>query len=110
MSNRLEKVSDTEPIVIRLEAGGLHVIKSDWTRFITEDLRQGTAVGRTRKVLRPVNILRTTYCRRGCFNGSFSNLMILIVFSDFSFVQIFESIDRINATLCGICLEPFEIR
>lgn len=58
VSNRLEKVSDTEPIVIRLEAGGLHVIKSDWTRFITEDLRQDLRKHRSYKCYTVRDLLR----------------------------------------------------
>lgn len=58
VSNRLEKVADTEPIVVRLESGGLHVTKSDWMRYITEDLRQDLRKFRTYKCYNVRDLLR----------------------------------------------------
>jgi len=40
VSDQLEKLSEMDESVLRLECGGLKVVRTDWTKHITEELRQ----------------------------------------------------------------------
>lgn len=58
VSNRLEKIKETDPLVVRLESKAHRAVSMDWSQFITEDLKQDLRKFRAYKYYTVRDLLR----------------------------------------------------
>jgi hypothetical protein len=64
VSDKVEKLSDTDAAVLRLESSGLHVVRKDWTQHLSAELREDLRRFRSYRVHSVRDLLRALRNKR----------------------------------------------